>query len=101
VCGSSFFHLYSLSLSVHYAHDCSCIFIKKNNYTHYFTQHSAQTGVIHIGLSQTSVLVSEAVVGTVSVDVIVMSGSEDLDADVVVTASVQGMGTAQGGYNLT
>ena len=103
VCGS-FFLLRSLSLSVHYACDFSCIFSKKNvqyNYmacTHSFTQHSAQGGVICIGFSQTSVLVSEAD-GTISVDVIVMSG-EDLDADVTVTASVQGMGTAQGGYCL-
>lgn len=66
---------------------------------HYFTQHSAQGGVIRIGFSQTSLLVSEAD-GIISMDVTVMSGSEDLDADVTVTASVQGMGTAQGGYNL-
>ena len=36
--------------------------------------------------------------GTISVDVIVMSDSEDLDADVFVTAKIQGMGTAVGGY---
>ena len=35
---------------------------------------------------------------TISVDVIVMSDSEDLDADMFVTAKIQGMGTAVGGY---
>ena len=65
--------------------------------THYFTQHSAQGGVLHIGFSQTSLLVSEAD-GMISMDVTVMSDSEDLDAD--VTSSVQGMGTAVGWHSL-
>ena len=67
--------------------------------THYFTQHSAQGGVIHIGFSQTSLLVSEAD-GMISIDVTVMSDSEDLDVDVTLTSSVQGMGTAVGGHSL-
>ena len=92
-----FNHVYSVTLSCTQTM-CTIINIIMAC-THYFIQHSAQGGVIHIGFSQTSLLVSEAD-GMISIDVTVMSDSEDLDADVTVTASVQGMGTAQGGYSL-